>query len=409
LVVGVGCQDDPIQPVERDPDTTFWHLSLNYHALVLSVQAPPNSVQLVATALNARGDTLSGVPAATFLKLENLDTTFTLSATGLVTAAHETARSGIVVRLTVDGITLADTAYLMIHDQPAVPLASFSILPEAPDSNWMWSVQGRESFDWPGEKQIQVYARDGAGNLVPQDEMMVAYWSERPDLARRQSIDLGVFQGSFVGDTGSVLIFADMYYYGTYWADTMRLYVIPPPVREIRIATIRPLSGPTRRELQPAQITIPAGTTIRWANLGPIVSTYKISDLSFLADEPSWPFYKDEIGKFALLKAGDSVDFSFDNAELIEAGNPLFSDSYSDDRGNLEAWASSSCEFENGVLPCDFYFDGGRYPQFKSDLGTRLRSFPIPGTYQYQSVRHPELRGTIVVTDSLRVPAPSRH
>lgn len=406
LVTTLGCHDDPIAPVHRDPSTAFWRLSLNYHAIVLSTDAPHNTVQLTATPLNIFGDTIPHSTPVTFFTAELADTTLTLNANGLVTANSEISRAAVIARTTIDGITLADTAYIMIRRQtPIIPLSSFSIQPEPSDSNWMWSAQVFFGYVYPNEKYIPVFATNQASEIISPEEMMVAIWPERSEIASRQDLDYHTISSSLTGDTGSVLVHAEMLYYGTLWTDTMRLYIIPPPYRETGIATLRTATGAWRRELQPATLTIYAGTSVRWGNLGPNTSVLKITDLSFLHDDPFWDFAGSYIGAYAIVSSGDSVDLVFDHPELVDAGAPQFGQEATLEGGNISAWAPVQCVFANGDS-CNGWFSPALYPQLRSDVGFRTRAFPVPGTYHYHSTRHPELQGTVIVTDSLRVPHP---
>lgn len=401
IMVCTGCQKDPLTPVQTDPSSVFWKLSLNYHAIVLSNQAPHNTVQLVATPFNAFGDTLRATNVVTFSKLEPLDTTFTLSATGAVTAQSETARSAVIVRSTIGGITLADTGYIMIRAQASpVPLTSFSIRPVAPDSNWMWAYSDVSA----AEKVIPVIATD-ADHVVPDDEILVAMWPEPSEVLRRDQIYGNIIRGSVLGDTGSALVHAEVLYYGTLWTDSMRLHVIPPPFKIAQVTTIRPIDGPERREFQPSTLTISAGSTVRWTIHSPVKSVLKISDLSFLHDDPEWPYVGDQVS-YVLLQAGDTVDIVFDHPELIDSGAPMFARESMPQRGNIPAWAPVSCTFSDGEL-CEYVFSLERYPQLHSDVNSRTRSFPFPGTYHYHSTRDPSLQGTVVVTDSVHVPQPA--
>ena len=124
----LGCSGDTTGPAPTSPATLFWTVQLNEHAINLAVTPPFDTIRLVATARNAAGTPLSTVGPITY---RGTDSTVTVDSTGLVTAHYTTSGTHVIASMTVNGVSLVDTAVIQVTPTPfAAPLATFSIQPQ---------------------------------------------------------------------------------------------------------------------------------------------------------------------------------------------------------------------------------------------------------------------------------------
>jgi hypothetical protein len=195
----------------------YWSLTLNHRAIMLALQSPYDTVQLVATPGNLIGAPVSGLSPVTY---STRDTAVTVSPTGLVTARYATddRMTPVVATLrdTIHGITRVDTALVVVTALPAPHFAQFSIQPQPGDS----AKRSRDfrSFPWPA------HVRDASGTLVcdeTQCTIPVAYTSSNVYVAE---IDRTT---GFVDpiDTGHVTLTASTFAYGQSYRDTVMFRV----------------------------------------------------------------------------------------------------------------------------------------------------------------------------------------
>ena len=211
----------------------YWALRLDQHAITLAVTPPYNTIQLHATPVTPEGTPIQNVEPVQYRILGG-DTSVAVGAAGLVTAklpSYQPASveaslgylaSAVVASLTIGGVTLADTAVVVVTaTAPVVPLASLSIQPP-PESiavyrsgRWLNSGStGRQNVT-----QLDVHG-DTIHNLN------VHFASSKPNVA---SINTGV--GSGPGDIsgyvvgGTVVITAQTWYYGVARRDSLQVTV----------------------------------------------------------------------------------------------------------------------------------------------------------------------------------------
>jgi len=220
----LSCSGDTVGPAALTPSQAFWALRLNQHAVNLALTAaagqPVNTVQLSATALNAMGVTLPGVYTVQY---SAVDSTVTVSATGLVTAHYVTPPgqpTRVIASLAVQRVTLKDTALIQVTQAPPPSrLATFSLQP-GPDDSAKRSVDFNNSqpFAWP------VKATDATGATICDTTgcpLQVFYSSSNPLIA---TIDRSTGQVSAI-DTGHVVFSATTWAYGVALRDSVAFTV----------------------------------------------------------------------------------------------------------------------------------------------------------------------------------------
>jgi hypothetical protein len=123
--------------------TAYWTLQFTHHAINLALTPPYDTVQLTAVPRNAAGAPLAGLGQVTYT---TMDSTVTVSPTGVVTARTVTPPGGTQVIATLQDrlqrVTHADTVFIQIvQTPPALPLKTFSLQPALGDS-------AKRSFDF---------------------------------------------------------------------------------------------------------------------------------------------------------------------------------------------------------------------------------------------------------------------
>src|SRR6185312_3229930 len=123
----IGCGDSISSPVTTDNANALWSVPFNYHAVNLSLEPGSNTVQLTAIPRTSTGAQFRGAESVLYTAL---DSTVTVSATGLVTAHFVTGTTQVVAQITSKGVTVSDTAMIRVTPTPlAAPLATLSIQP----------------------------------------------------------------------------------------------------------------------------------------------------------------------------------------------------------------------------------------------------------------------------------------
>lgn len=212
-----GCGSDAAGPHATASTFSYWSLTFNHQAVMLALQAPYDTVQLVATPRDLRNAPVAGLGSVTY---SVNDTAVTVSTTGLVTA-HSATEGGMVpvvatLRDTVHGVTHVDTAMVMVTTLPGPRFAQFSIHPTQGDSAKRSMDFG--AFPWP------VQVRDASGTILcdeTQCNIPVAYTSSNVYVAQ---IDRTT---SYVApaDTGYVTLAASTFAYGQAYRDTVRFRI----------------------------------------------------------------------------------------------------------------------------------------------------------------------------------------
>ena len=219
----IGCSGDTANnPTSPPASQTFWALQLNWHAVNLALAAPYDTVQLTASAISATGTPLA---EAGRVHYTSSDSTVTVDSTGLVTARYLTSQKLIIASLTIQGVTLTDTAYVQVTPLPIAQLSGFSIqpMPDGIDS-------AKIALDRGGEV-IPVYATIATGDAATDTvcnvnacSLLLDFRSSNPDVA---TIDQ--FGNLATVRPGSVTLYASTLAYGVAKRDSLS-FVVGYPV-----------------------------------------------------------------------------------------------------------------------------------------------------------------------------------
>ena len=246
-------------------------LVLDHHAVALSLNAPSNTIQLTAAAINAQGRPLSGAGHATF----SLSDTGSVSITpdGMLTATAPATGVQVIATLTDGNLTHKDTAYVNVNDVAPPPvLASFSIQPLPEDSA---KTAALDAFGLFGIKQILPQSADAGGN--PIDGLPVFFSTADPTVATVDPVS-----GNVTGvRPGTVTIRATTTAYGVSMSDSV-LYTITPPLIGAVVANPATPVGSTTQVLQwaPGTIEVSAGGQVLFITLS------TTQDIDVVFDDP---------------------------------------------------------------------------------------------------------------------------
>lgn len=133
LSAALGCGSDTTEPGLTPSEQLFYSFKLNYHAINLALIAPYDTVQLTAVARTGNGTVLS--PSTPVQYIVN-DSAISVSANGLMTAHYRTQTNNatVIAQLTVNGITLRDTAIVQVTPTPlSAPPTAVAMVAYQPD------------------------------------------------------------------------------------------------------------------------------------------------------------------------------------------------------------------------------------------------------------------------------------
>ena len=163
-VVLAGCGSDNPTTAPVAANQLYWALHFNWNAVTMALAAPYDTVQLTAAAVNAAGAPLSGNDTVHY---KALDSSVTVSPTGLITAHYLTSQSKVAASLTVAGVTLTDTAYIQVTDAPfSAPFASLSIQAQPDGLDSAKIAMDRSWAIYQGNGYIPVYATIATGSVA---------------------------------------------------------------------------------------------------------------------------------------------------------------------------------------------------------------------------------------------------
>jgi hypothetical protein len=338
VVAGValaGCRGDTVEPQVPDPSSAFWALTLDHQAITMSTTPPDHSIQLTAVPRAPSGAPLEGLPAATFFS-GNTEV-LSVSATGLLTARAPGFGVPVVARLTADGITHVDTAFVIAQPGPAPTVASFSIHP-LPGDSAKFSVTG--ALGDP-VRTLQPLGMDDLGNLL---FLPARFRSLDPTVA-----GIHPHTGQIMPvRPGRVTFIASTTAYGALMADTLPYIIGTVLAAGVTVETV---GGTNTTKFGPPEVTIGTGGIVFWENF-----------------------------------TGIPVDVTFENPALAEAVPEHFNceQGMPCDGGNITPFETSLAEIE--ADPSQIV------------AGQRVRRFSVPGTYTYRNTLA-NTTGTIVVVD----------
>lgn len=341
MVVGVACSSDSTTSTQPSLDRSYWQLALNHHAVTLSLTAPYDTTQLVATPKTVSGSAITGQPMATFTTSDA--NTVSVSSTGVLTAHQVGAGVTVVAKLTIGALTLTDTAIVNVNNVPSPPpvLTTLSIHPAEGDS-------AKVAAGFFGYLAPTVL--DANGN--PLSNVAVRVWST--DTTRLIIDQYGDLTG--VGP-GQVMVYAEAMAYGVAKIDSLE-YTVGQPIfaTEVILARTPTNSLTPLSYFSPTALTVGVGAHVIWLN-------YSKQPVDIVFDTPS-----------AAQAVSDAyADIFAALYGLNQPGNP-------NSGGNMPSFA-----------PVDST-NGG------DGVGVRIRWFTQAGTYTYHSTLY-NTTGSIVVTN----------
>jgi plastocyanin len=340
LALGLGCGSDRAGTNPVAPDRQYWQLSLNHHAVTLAKTAPSNTLQLTATPLTADGTVVPNTDAVATFTVSN-PAVVSVSPTGLLTAVGTGSSVTVIARLTIGGLTLADTAIVNVNDVATPPvLTTLSIQPATSDS-----AKVAVGFS----ANIGATVQDQDSNSLT--NVAVHYWSSDPTIATVSQT--GTVSGK---QRGKVTLYAEATAYGVTKTDSLP-YVIGAPFIATEVVSARTPRGSLTPEsyFSPDTLTVGVGAYVLWIN-----TSGQPVDVVF--DDPSAAHAVDGIYLFAFASVYG----------LTGPYNP-------NEAGNISEFAPvDSTRGNNGQ-------------------GVRIRWFTQEGTYSYHSTLY-NTSGAIVVT-----------
>ncbi len=334
-----GC-GDPSEPTTflQTPRDLFSSLKLNYRAINLAMVAPYDTVTLVATPRNALGEVLVDAPVSEF-KSES-DRIIVLP-NGVIKGIGQTSANGsrIFVTMTVNGVTLSDTARIVVTNVPVPPiLKSFSMQLPTGDSAFMAAPHLYDNVS----KKIMARALDSSGVQIPRT--IVYYQTENQDVGAFSDDWNPAFLGYSRGET---MLYTSAMVYGIPMHDSLLMTVTD---RRVQVLYIKDGLSVQR------ETTIAAGGGVFWLNF-----------------------------------TNDSLDIVFDDPNVAAKSccTPVGM-RLSDTSGNIDPFVRD--------LTKPIYPPGGfiTFPRLDPDIA-KGRSFYQPGRYKYHSTRRPDIWGTVVV------------
>ena len=389
-----GCGSDTTGPRSPAVTQTYWALQLNQHAITMAVVPPYNTIQLTATAVTATGIPVVGAGRPTYKVSETTDTTVKVDSTGAVTAryANEPDRgpSFIVASLTVQGVTLVDSAMIAVTSTaPAAPLATFSIQPP-PDSlavyqagGWIQAVSNNSGF-------LPFTAVDRVGNPINKQDMALYLRSSNSEIAGIGSNSgpargwAGFFTHPFAifgNAQGQVTIYVQTWFYGVSRQDSLSLqvgYNKAPGRYPTQVLTFRrtPFNSLTPQlYFWPSNLDIGAGGAVSWVNN----DTSLDIDVAF---DDSAHVHPDSALAIAYSNGGFLNGFF---APDTITGGPGFQG------GNIARFRclqTSLVPLDTSQIVANNYPGSMCYPSLGGPPLASMqegRTFPIPGTYTYHS------------------------
>lgn len=334
-----GCAPDTNAPQQVSPDSLFWQMDLNAHAVTLALGTPFDTVQLTVTPRNVQGEMLVHLPAPTF---STSDTLVSVTSNGLVTARAVTPAAGtrvVVHQDSREGVSYTDTVIIRVMPATSVAhVASFAFVRAPGDSA---VIRPGSSVLFSNARTLQVRLLNDAGAALT--GMPVYFSSSNPRTAA-----IGRANGVVdVTDAtpGPVTFYASALVYGTILRDSVAFTVGESSVGSFS-SRIRYAKGDTTPQLTfvPSTTTIGVGGVVTWQNETSI-------PLDVVFDDPT------EASRFVV--------------------SGFFASFFPSDTGNIAPFTTSSNPAPGMIVGV-------------------LRAFLHPGTFHFHSARF-GTQGTIIV------------
>lgn len=335
-----------------DPALAYRALTLQAHAITMSIVAPYDTLQLVATARSGLGTPLADAPAPTFV---TTDSSVRVSTTGLLTARAVRSNVLVIASLTYQGIRLADTAIITVTNVTTPQRVARLVLQPKPGDDTTYPVPTFGSFVYgvSGTKVLDVEAQDISGMSI--SGALVALSTSVPVEVTFPGSPFGpssvttATTSGFVNLTfsqatslvGSITLRADATIYGATMRDSLVLTLLDPILAVIRVDTqARAANTQVVHTVSPSvPVTISTGGFVWWWN-----------------------------------NVSDSLDIEFDDSTMAAADVRAFNSG----GGNIPPFTGCS---------------GGPLNQC---LNIQSRQFLRPGSVRFHSVKT-GVSGTIIV------------
>lgn len=305
LLSSSGCSGDTAGPAQSAQ--TFWALQLNQHAITLSVAPPYDTLYLHATPLTAAGAAFTSGGPVRYHVLSG-DTSITVdSVSGLVRAQVPSYQMGdqpvddenasgvnaadVEARLTVNGVTLADTAVIQVTETaPGVPLETFSIQPPADSlsiyqsGQWVF-VNSKTNFN---VAQGNLYEYDINGQRI--SNLLVKVSTSDPTRAYiftpNTYLTGQMYEVAGLQAAANVTIYASTWYYGVSRKDSLRVQVGYSHVVELVTVSETP-TGSKNQELDwwPEVIDVAAPANVVFVNQASLPNNAVFDDPSMILQD----------------------------------------------------------------------------------------------------------------------------
>lgn len=364
----IACQGDHLTPaMPVDPAVLYWDLRLNHHAVTLSTAAPYDTLTLTATPRNSMGEPLGGLPAPTYRSTDPERVAVTEG--GVLIAAQPTAQPvPVVATLVSENLQHVDTVLVRVDTATVPPqLGSFSIQSVPPDSAKNAARGGLGSMKYLLNRLVVAADTGGApfsevtvsfdpNDLIPAPvpvpDLLVAFHSSDTTIAKVEYRNIGGNMGVFtlLGlRPGTVTLRASTSAFGITKTDTL-VFRIGEPLITFMGGNANLTSGRERyRDTLPDGSVVPVyGDPVRVATGGLVLFALDSADVTF-ADPTN-------------VGPAVNADPYYNSFLLCFLFVPSCTDS-----GNIPVT-------DTKLLP-----GGGFTGKFVG------RTFPVPGTYEYQS------------------------
>jgi plastocyanin len=355
LPLMLACESESLRPELLDESELFWELSLNHHAVVMSMADPHDTLTLVASPRNVSGEPLTGLPAPQFTSTDVLKVL--VSSDGVLQALGPTSQPVWVrATLTAGNLKYADSVLVrVVATDPPPQLATFSIIP--PDS----AKLGMNAQNLTGVSPVlAVRALDGGSLPIPN---IPVYFSSSDSTILKINRVTGALTTRRLG---AATLYATTTAFGVVKTDSLPLTVTWPVFYDVAVLTRLDRNGNQEVVFDPAEIKVGVGAVVRWQKkfVGPLYDvTFGDADLPNVGAPSVSPHWR----PFPTFNPPGLL-WVLCNAYLFTGGSP-----------------TTNCSGGNAVVATT-YLDA-------------LRVFPVAGTYEYRSTTHGSGGRVVVVSD----------
>lgn len=234
-------------------DTFIWSMELDNKAVVMSTEAPYNSIKLTPRIFNIRGEKIDYEREVIYMSASQ---EVEVSSDGTVTALKPVSNLRVTATTTSHNVTLVDTAMITVMGtSPTTKLHSFSIQRLAGDS----AKVAMSSFGVSRTKSFA--ARVLNSEDLPISPSSVFYKVSDPSIAtiNRSS---GLLTANRMGE---VMVYAFTNVFGIAMADSLKVTVGPPLLNYVTVLG-RIINSDTITSFTSDSIQIGVGGTVRWTN-----------------------------------------------------------------------------------------------------------------------------------------------